>query len=225
MEKMNQNKNFKNLVIINQLKKETYTKKHSEYALLILDILEEANKFNKNLSNVYVNHIIIENILLDEYLYFFHDFFGRSINEFSPKFKNACNKLNKKFRSDYPEANLYCKKPFRKHYYTNKGFGTRVFIRKVILSITNQLNIEVVKQPIFISIQSEQNDCEKLFFGLYSGKRHGNYLYGDTLTVGRKFNKAELSKLQKEIETIINKNPCDFDETLDIIEEKIYSAA
>lgn len=221
--KNNSIRNAKNQSILNQLKKETYSKKEGIYARLIINVLEEANKFSNKLSNVYVNHNIIERILLNENLSFIYDEFGRSIDEFSPKFIKACKELNSQFSSDYPSAHLYTK-DYNRNYYTSLGFGTRIFMRKIINYITQYLNIEVKHQPIFISLTKNNNDND-LFLSYYSGKRYGKIFYRDILIVDRKFKKTELKQLQSEIEAIINRNIYEFEDILGIVDEKIHSVA
>lgn len=221
--------NTRNQLILNQMKKETYTKREGIYAQLIINVLEEANKFDETLSNVYVNHNIIEMILLKEDLFFFYDYFGRSIYGFKPKFIEACEKLNKQFSSDYPKAHLYTK-DYKTYYYTSNGFGVRMFMRKVISKITNNLKIEVKKQPFFVTLEIDKRDAKKIFFSLYKGCQYGKYVFVDEFNVDRKLKKAELIKFQNEIEKSINilengDNEYELDDILDIVEEKLNAVA
>jgi|GEM_PF-3635465 len=219
----------RNQLILNQMKKETYTKREGIYAQLIINVLEEANKFDEKLSNVYVNHNIIEMILLNEDLSFCYDYFGRSTDEFNPKFIKACKKLNKQFSSDYPKAHLYTK-DYKTCYYLSIGFGVRMFMRKVITKVTSNLKIEVKKQPFFVTLEKDKYDAKKIFFSLYMGKLYGKCVFDDEFNVDRKLKKAELIKFQNEIEKLINilengDNEYELDDILDIVEEKLNAVA
>ena len=209
-----------NNAILNKMRNESYTKKEEVYAQLIINVLDESNKFSRKLSNVYVNHRIIEEILLDNNLTFLGDNFGRCKNEFSPKFINACKALNKQFNKDYPKANQY-DKDYRKNYYTNAFFGVRVFMRKVNLKITLPLNIKSIVQPVFVSLDNtERNGKTLLWLHWYSGKRHGNYVMNEEYIVHRKLTKSEILKLQTKIETAANLNEEEFIDC-DVVQEII----
>lgn len=218
--------NNKNVLILNQMKKETYTKEEGKYAQLIINVLEEANKFDEKLSNVYVNHDVIEMILLNENFLFFHDYFGRYIDEFSLKFLKACSKLNKQFTSDYPEVNFYSKE----YYYSRFGFGVRMFMRKVINKVTSNLKIEVKTQPLFVLLEENITDEKIINFSLFMGKRNGKYVFGGKLIVGRKLKKIELNKFQNKIESAINilersNDEYELEEIIEILEEKLNPIA
>ena len=188
------------------MKNESYTKKEGVYAQLIINILDESNKFSQKLSNVYVNHIIIEKMLLNKDMYFLHDYFGRSENEFSPAFIKAYKALNKQFNKDYPKASDY-NADYRINYYTNDFFGVRIFMRKVINKITIPLNIKPIVQPFFVRLDNTERNWEThLWLHWYSGKRFGNYIMNEEYPIDRKLTKSEILKLQTKIETVANQN-------------------
>lgn len=206
--------------ILNKMRNESYTKKEEVYAQLIINVLDEANKFSKKLSNVYVNHNIIESIFFnkDMCLFLRHEF-GRGKDEFSPKFIKACELLNNQFNKDYPKASDYTADN-KINYYTIEYFGVRIFMRKVINKITIPLNIKPIVQPFFVSLDNtEQNWETHLWLNWYSGKRFGNYIMNEEYPIERKLNKSEILKLQTKIETAANQNEEILD--CDVIEEII----
>jgi hypothetical protein len=199
-------KSSKNNAILNKMRNESYTKKEGVYAQLIINVLDESNKLSRKLSNVYVNHNIIEKMLLNKDMYFLHDYFGRSENEFSPAFIKASKALNKQFNKDYPKASGYTA-DYRTNYYTNDFFGVRVFMRKVILKIIVPLKIKSIVQPNFVSLSNtERNGKTLLWMHWYSGKRQGNYMMNEEYSIDRKLTKSEILKLQTKIETAANLN-------------------
>ncbi len=123
----NSNKTLMVQSMLNEMKNASYTRKEGIYAHLIIQVMEEANKFDKKLDNVYVNHNIIESMLLDFNVEsFLSDTFGRREEEFSPEFITACNKLKEQFDLDYPHAESFVNN--RTLYYTPMCFGVRTFM-------------------------------------------------------------------------------------------------
>ena len=197
----------KNNVILNKMRNESYTKKEGVYAQLIINVLDESNKFSKKLSNVYVNHNIIEKILLNEDMCLFLRYeFGRSKDEFPPKYIKAWEVLNKQFNKDYPKASDYTADK-EVNYYTVEYFGVRIFMRKVINKITFSLQIKPIEQSYFTSLCNTEVGGEiRLAMGWYSGKRYGNNFLNEYYSIDRKLTKSEILKLQTEIDLIANLN-------------------
>lgn len=212
-------------ILLNEMKKDSYSKKEGIYAHLIINVLEEANKFDETLDNVYVNHNIIEGILLsDSVLYYLHDTFGRYEDEFSKKFLTACSKLKEQFESDYPQANSRVDRKIL--YYTSMGFGIKSFMRKVISKIVFPLDIEIKVQPIFVVLNIF--DKGTLNVAWYSGKKHGYYFMQEEFEISRKLKKAEMIMLESEINEAIKSNGYDteeFEELFDIVDTFISKVA
>lgn len=196
----------KNNAILNKMRNESYTQKEGVFAQLIINVLDESNKFSRKLSNVYVNHNIIEMILLDETLCFLHYEFGRDKDEFCPKFIKACEALNKQFNKDYPNANDYTG-DYKKNYYKKSFFGVRIFMRKINSKITFPLQIKPIVQSYFASLDNSEERGEiSLSMGWYIGKRYGHNFLNEDYSIDRKLTKSEILKLQTKIETAVNQN-------------------
>lgn len=218
----NSNKKSMTQVILNEMKNASYTKKEGIYAQLIIQVMEEANKFDKKLDNVFVNHNIIESILLtNSVTTYFHDNFGRCEDEFSSEFLKACNELKNQFNSDYQNAIKYNEK-YIKLYYTSICFGARIFMRKIISRIVFPLNIEVKVQPIFVSLSVFKEGL--LNIAWFSGKKHGHYFLQDDFPMTRKPSKSELRLLENQINEALKANVCkvdEFEELMDIVDSII----
>lgn len=197
----------KNNAILNKMRNESYTKKEGVYAQLIINVLDESNKFSRKLNNVYVNHNIIESIFFNKDMCLFLRYeFGRSKDEFPPKFIKAWEVLNKQFNKDYPKAIDYTADN-KRNYYTIEYFGVRIFMRKVINKITIPLNIKPIVQPFFVRLDNTERNWEThLWLHWYSGKRFGNYIMNEEYPIDRKLTKSEILKLQTKIETAANLN-------------------
>ena len=211
--------------ILNKMRNESYTKE-GVYAQLIINVLDESNKFSRKLSNVYVNHNIIEMILLDETLCFLHYEFGRDKDEFCPKFIKACEALNKQFNKDYPNANDYTG-DYKKNYYKKSFFGVRIFMRKINSKITFPLQINSKVKSYFVSLDNSEEQGEIcLSISWYKGKRYGHNFLNEDYSIDRKLTKSEILKLQTEIELIANLNHegcIDYDVVQEIIDNFLIS--
>lgn len=215
------NSNKKSMVqaMLNEMKNASYTKKEGIYARLIIQVMEEANKFDKKLDNVFVNHNIIESILLSDSLgTYLHDTFGRSEEEFSSEFLKACDELKKQFDLDYSNASKYNEK-YVKLYYTSTCFGVRTFMRKIISRIVFPLGIETKVQPIFVSLNAFKEDM--LNIAWFRGKKHGYYFLQDDFPMTRKPSKSELRLLENQINETLKVHVSEveeFDELMDIVD-------
>lgn len=213
-------------ILLNEMRKDSYSKKEEIYAHLIINVLEEANKFDETLDNVYVNHNIIEGILMDKSTRsYLHDTFGRYEEEFSTEFMTACNKLKEQFDSDYPQASEFIRR-YGRIYYSSIGFGVRSFMRKVISKIVFPLYIEAKVQPIFVSLGIYNEGV--LNVAWYKGKKHGYFFMQEDFDISRKLNKAEIMLLEHEINEAIKSNGYDaeeFDELFDIVDTFISKVA
>lgn len=190
----------KNLMILNALKTAKYGKKEKAYALLIIDILEQVETFNDDLSNVYVDHNILEAIILQEHQSYLYDYFGRNKSEFPKRFLESCMSLNSKFSKEYL-SHIEFSFEVGDFYYGAKGFGVRCFIRSIISKIMNPLKIKKKVQPLFVSIFNNESHFENsISIGWYSGKRLGRNVLNEQFEVSRKLNEEELKKLQAKIE-------------------------
>ncbi|MDK2772916.1 MAG: hypothetical protein KYX68_11925 [Flavobacterium sp.] len=218
------NKKAMRQAILNFMKNDSYTKKEEIYAQLIINVMEEANKFGKNLDNVFVNHNIIEDILLTSSVTtYLHDTFGRSKEEFPLEFLKACNELKQKFDSDYPNASEYNEKHVDL-YYTSVCFGVRIFMRKIISRIVFPLGIEVKVQPIFVSLNIYKKDMN---IAWYRGKKHGYYFLQYDFPISRKPSKSELRLLENKINKALKQHVDkveEFDELMDIVDLVIDKA-
>ena len=215
----NSNKKSINKFLLNGMRNASYTKKEGIYAQLIIQVMKEANKFDRKLDNVYVNHNILESILLTDSLdAYFHDNFGRSKGEFSSKFLKACYELKEQFDSDYPQA----RKRNEEHeslYYTPVCFGVRAFMRKIISRIVFPLRIKVKVQPIFVSLDIYNKGI--LSISWYSGKKHGHHFLQYDFEMSRKLNKLELKFLEDQINQVIKAHGYEvneFEELMDIVD-------
>lgn len=222
----NSDKKLMTQLMLNMMKKDSYTKKEEIYAHLIIQVMEEANKFDEKIDNVYVNHNIIESILLTDSLdTYLHDTFGRSKKEFSLEFIIACNKLKERFDSDYSHAKKRNEK-YVSSYYTNSCFAVRTFIRKIISKIVFPLDIEVKVQPIFVSLNTFKEGV--LNVAWYKGQKHGYYFMQEDFDISRKLKKAEITLLENEINEAIKSNGYDteeFDELFDVVDTFISKVA
>lgn len=212
----NSNKGLANQLLLNKMKNASYSKKEGIYANLLINVLEEANKFSKTLDYVYVNHNIIESILLsntlNEYL---HDTFGRSKEEFPSKFIKACEELKEQFNSDYPHANKYNEK-YVTLYYTAICFGVKTFIRKVISKIVFPLDIEVKAQPIFVSLNIFEEGV--LNVAWYRGKKYGYYFMQEDFEISKKLKKTEMTSLENQINEALKNKDYEFEEFEELAE-------
>lgn len=199
-------KNRINQLILNDLKEANYPKKTGIYSLLIIDVLEEANKLPKNVDNVFVDHNVLEAILLDQHLFFLHDLFGRSKGEFPESFLNACFKLSNQFAIDYVNGSDSMIDNY-KFYYGARGFGTKLFIRSVIENITRPLFIEIKQQPIYVTLSNDTICGEPcLWIGWYIGKRRGKNVLNTQHTLIKKISEKKLLQLQNKIEKAVIDN-------------------
>ena len=199
-------KNRMNQLILNDLKEANYPKKTGIYSLLIIDVLEEANKLPKNVDNVFVDHNVLEAIILDQHLFFLHDFFGRSKSEFPESFLKACFTVSNQFANDYLNGSD-SKMDNYKFYYGAKGFGTKLFIRSVIENITRPLFIETKEQPIYVTLSNDTICGEPcLWIGWYIGKRHGKNVLNTQHTLIKKISEKKLLQLQNKIEKAVIDN-------------------
>lgn len=200
----NSNKKSINKLMLNEMKIAPYTKKEGIYAHLIIQVMKAANKFDKKLDNVYVDHNIIESILLTDSLdTYLHDNFGRSKGEFSSEFLKACDELKKQFDFDYPQA----KKRNEKYvhlYYTPVCFGVRTFMRKVISKIVFPLGIKSKVQPIFVSLKMFRDGI--LNVAWYKGKKHGYYFMGEDYMILRNLSESEMILLENQIDKELRLN-------------------
>lgn len=195
------------------------------YANLIINVLKEAQFIDKKLNHVYVNHNILEMIML----YggnCFYDEFGVGANDLHKKFILACNNFHNQFKEDYPLMLEYGKKGL--NYYLKTNSSIKRFIRDTINNIVKYLVIEEKKQPIFINlIKRKDSLAHEVSLGVCIGKRFGKYVYGDSYIVYKNFKKSELKKITSEIEEIINSvdSEFDLDFVLNVVEEKLGVAA
>lgn len=203
-------------LVLTEMKNESYTRKEGIYANLLINVLEEANKFNKTLDYVFINHNIIESILLsnslNEYL---HDTFGRSEEEFPSKFIKACEELKEQFNSDYPHANKYNEKHV-KFYYAAICFGVKTFMRKVISKIVFPLDIEVKAQPIFVKLNIFEEGALNIAF--YRGKKYGYYFMQADFEISKKMKKTEIASLENHINEVIKSYGYEFEEFEELAE-------
>lgn len=222
----NSNKRLTNQLLLTEMKNESYTRKEGVYANLLINVLEEANKFNKTLDYVFINHNIIESILLsnslNEYL---HDTFGRSEEEFPSRFIKACEELKEQFNSDYPHVNKYNEKHV-KLYYTAICFGVKTFMRKVISRIVFPLDIQVKAQPLFVRLAIYRDGI--LNIAWEKGKKGGYYLMQDDCEISRNLSKSEIKLLEDQINKevrLYGYKVLEFEDLADIIDSFIDKVA
>ncbi|MCO6163949.1 hypothetical protein [Flavobacterium sp. NRK F7] len=220
------NKKAMRQAILNYMKNDSYTKKEEIYAQLIINVMEEANKFGKNLDNVFINHNIIEDILLTSSVTtYLHDAFGRSKDEFPTKFIKVCNELKQQFDSDYPNASEYNEK-YVDLYYTSNCFGVRIFMRKIISRIVFPLGIEVKVQPLFVRLGIHTDGM--LNIAWEKGKKGGVYVMQDDCEIARNLTESEMKLLEDQINEAIRLNShevLEFDDLADIIDAFVAQAA
>ncbi len=198
--------------------------KTGKYANLIIDVLKESQFISAKHNHVYVNHNVLEIIMISG-ANSFYDEFGIHKDEFHEEFIKACENFHNQFKADYPEMNEFIGSSY--NYFKNKGNGTRNFIRKIINNITKYLEIEVKRQPIFIDLIKHKNRNQEVILSICLGKKLGKYVYGDSYVLKNDFRKSELKKIATEIECIINMTDSNFDLgfVLDVVEEKLGIAA
>ncbi len=220
------NKKSMRQAMLNEMKNDSYTKKEGIYANLIINVLEEANKFDESINNVYVDHNIIELILMYDFLSTcLSDIFGRNEEEFSPEFIKACNELKKQFDSDYPNASEYNEKCINL-YYTSSCFGVRTFMRKVISKIVFPLGIKAKVQPLFVSLEIHTDGI--LNIAWEKGKKGGTYVMQDDCEISRNLTESEMRLLEDQINEAIRLNGhevLEFDDLADIIDAFVAQAA
>lgn len=219
------NKKAMRQAILNCMKNDSYTKKEEIYAQLIINVMEEANKFGENLDNVFINHNIIEDILLTSSVTtYLHDAFGRSEDEFPTEFIKVCNELKQQFDSDYPNASEYNEKSVDL-YYTSNCFGVRIFMRKIISRIVFPLGIEVKVQPIFVSLNIYN---ESMNVAWYKGKKYGHYFLQYDFSISRKPSKSELILLENQINKALKSHGYEvenFEELMDLVDAIVYEVS
>ena len=211
------------LSIIRSFYKENKTGK---YANLIINVLKEAQFIDKNLNHVYVNHNILEMIMLygaDS----FHDQFGIRTEELHKEFILACVDFQNQFKKDYPLMREF--NGMNLNYFDKNGIGTRNFIRKIINNITKYLDIEVKRMPIFIDLKQDTRSFKKtIYLRVFVGKRNsGRFVFQHQYDLGKNLKKSEISQIILEVEKIVNhtKPNYDLEDLLDALEEKLGIAA
>lgn len=195
--------------------------KTGKYANLIIDVLKEAQFIDKKLNHVYVNHNVLEMIMLSGENCFY-DKFGVGTNDLHKKFILACNNFHNQFKEDYPSMLEYGMEDI--NYYTKTNSSVRTFIRKIITSIVINLVIEVKKQPIFISLNKEQKGItHEICIDVFIGKKYGKLAFRGSYVLDKKFKKSDLKKITSKIEKEINSvdSEFDLDFVLDVVEEKL----
>ena len=211
------------LSIIRSFYKENKTGK---YANLIINILKEAQFIDKNLNHVYVNHNILEMIMMrgaDS----FYDQFGVQTEELHNEFILACLEFQNQFKKDYPLMREF--NGMNLNYFDKNGIGTRNFIRKIINNITKYLDIEVKRMPIFIDLKQDTRSFKKtIYLRVFVGKRNsGRFVFQHQYDLGKNLKKSEISQIILEVEKIVNhtKPNYDLEDLLDALEEKLGIAA
>ena len=221
----NLNKKATRQAMLNEMKKDSYTKREGIYANLIINVLEEANKFDESIDNVYVDHNIIEMILIYDFLSTcLSDIFGRNEKEFSPKFIAACNRLKQQFDSDYPDAKSFVNN--KTSYFTPKCFGVRTFMRKIISRIVFPLGIKAKVQPLFVRLGIYIDGM--LNIAWEKGKKGGTYVMQDDCEISRNLTESEIRLLEDQINEAIRLNGhevLEFDDLADIIDAFVAQAA
>lgn len=217
--------NFLNIVKLNTIRTKFKDNKTGKYANLIINVLKEAQFIDKKLNHVYVNHNVLEMIMLSGENCFY-DKFGVGTNDLHKKFILACNNFHNQFKEDYPSMLEYGMEDI--NYYTKTNFSVRTFIRKIITSIVINLAIEVKKQPIFISLNKEQKGItHEICIDVFIGKKYGKLAFRGSYVLDKKFKKSDLTKIASKIEKEINSvdSEFDLDFVLDVVEEKLGVAA
>lgn len=200
--------------------------KTGKYANLIINVLKEAQFIDKNLNHVYVNHNILEMIMMygaDS----FYDQFGVQTEELHNEFIFACLEFQNQFKKDYPLMREF--NGMNLNYFDKNGLGTRNFIRKIINNITKYLDIEVKCKPIFIDLKQDTRSLKKtIYLRVFIGKRNsGRLIFRHQYDLGKNLKKSEISQVIFEVEKIVNntKPNSDLEYLLDSLEEKLGVAA
>jgi hypothetical protein len=218
--------NFLNVVKLNTISPKFKDNKTGKYAALIINVLKEAQFIDKNLNHVYVNHNILEMIMLTGENCFY-DEFGVNKNDLHKKFILACNNFHDQFKEDYPNLLKYNDK-YKLKYYDKLGIGVRNFIRRIISQIVFCLKIEKKNKPIFIDITKSRANNNEVSVRICLGKRtFGKYLYGDLYILNKRLKKADIKRITSQVEGIINSvdSEFDLDFVLNVVEEKLGVAA
>lgn len=218
---------YMNNYILGYLKTTYKENKTGRYANLIINVLKEAQFIDKKINHVYVNHNILEMIMLFGQNCFY-DEFGVNTIDLHKKFILACNDFHNQFKKDYPLMLEYSNEGL--NYFAKTNCGVRRFIRNTINNIVKYLEIEIKKLPIFITLsKNKRNGNNKVNLNIYIGKKCGKFVYGDTFIVDKKIKKLDLKKITSEIEEVINSSDSMFDIDLDfvlnIVEGKLGIAA
>lgn len=217
---------FVNTYLLDFIQEEYKENKTGKYANLIINVLKEAQFIDKNLNHVYVNHNILEMIMMygaDS----FYDQFGVQTEELHNEFILACLDFQNEFKKDYPLMREF--NGMNLNYFDKNGVGARNFIRKTINNITKYLDIEVKRKPIFIDLKQDTRSFKKtIYLRVFIGKRNsGRFVFQHQYDLGKNLKKSEISQIIFEVEKIVNhtKPNYDLEDLLDALEEKLGIAA